>query len=134
MRVAVIIVVSLLLSALFLGCFGKDRTALAMLRIGDHMLQPAAMDESPQGKPTESLRSGARPYLSPLTKKRVAAMQGWRCKVCKKLLDETFEIDHITPLHRARTDEETKKLNQIDNLQALCRRDHMAKSAMQARA
>ena len=41
-----------------------------------------------------------RPYISPLVKKRVAAKQKWRCAVCKQLLDESFEIDHITPLYK----------------------------------
>ena len=65
-----------------------------------------------------------RPYISPLVKKRVAAKQRWRCAVCKQLLDETFEIDHKTPLFRGGhpTDER--------NLQALCKRDHMFKSAV----
>ena len=65
-----------------------------------------------------------RPYISPLVKKRVAARQAWRCAVCKQLLDETFEIDHIKPLYKGGhpTDE--------SNLQALCKRDHMFKSAV----
>ena len=68
--------------------------------------------------------TGKRPYISPLVKKRVAAKQSWRCAVCKQLLDETFEIDHKTPIFRGGhpTDER--------NLQALCKRDHMFKSAV----
>ena len=68
-----------------------------------------------------------RPYISPLVKKRVASKQKWRCAVCKQLLDESFEIDHITPLYKGGhpTDE--------SNLQALCGRDHMFKSAVSDR-
>ena len=68
-----------------------------------------------------------RSYITPLVKKRVAAKQGWRCAVCKGLLDETFDIDHITPLYKGGhpTDE--------SNLQALCKRDHMFKSAVSDR-
>ena len=68
-----------------------------------------------------------RPYISPLVKKRIAAKQKWRCAVCKQLLDESFEIDHITPLYKGGhpTDE--------SNLQALCKRDHMFKSAVSDR-
>ena len=49
---------------------------------------------------SKRLSAGKRPYISPLVKKRVAAKQKWRCGVCKQLLDETFEIDHRTPLFR----------------------------------
>ena len=65
-----------------------------------------------------------RPYISPLVKKRVAAKQKWRCGVCKQLLDETFEIDHRTPLFRG------GHPTQESNLQALCKRCHMFKSAV----
>ena len=41
-----------------------------------------------------------RPFISPLVKKRVAAKQKWRCGACRQLLDETFEIDHRTPLYK----------------------------------
>ena len=130
------IVFALLFAALLLGCFGKDSTALALLRMGDHILEPAATNDAPQGRKEipRKAKGGARPYLSPFVKKQVAARQKWRCAVCKNILDESYEIDHIRPLHLARNDEETKKLNEPDNLQALCRRDHMAKTAMQAQA
>ena len=65
-----------------------------------------------------------RPYLSPFVKKQVAAKQKWRCAVCRELLDETYEIDHIRPLHYAKNATEKRELNAIDNLQA--------KSAMEA--
>ena len=65
-----------------------------------------------------------RPYISPLVKKRVAAKQSWRCAACKQRLDETFEIDHKTHLFWGGnpTDE--------SNVQALCKWDHMFKSAV----
>ena len=74
------------------------------------------------------LSPGKRPYISPLVKKRVAAKQKWRCAICKQLLDETFELDHIRPLFKGGhpTDE--------SNLQALCKRDHLFKSAVSDRA
>ena len=52
-----------------------------------------------------------------------AAKQGWRCAVCRELLDETYEIDHIKALWRGGS-------NDISNLQALCKRDHVWKSAV----
>ena len=74
------------------------------------------------------LSPGQRPFISPLVKKRVAAKQKWRCAICKQLLDETFELDHIRPLFKGGhpTDE--------SNLQALCKRDHLFKSAVSDRA
>ena len=72
--------------------------------------------------------TGKREYISPIVKKRVAAKQKWRCLVCKQLLDETFEIDHRTPLFRG------GHPTQESNLQALCRSCHMFKSAVSDRA
>ena len=69
-----------------------------------------------------------RPYISPIIKKRVAAKQKWRCAICKHLLDETFELDHRTPLFRG------GHPTQESNLQALCKRCHMFKSAVSDRA
>ena len=69
-----------------------------------------------------------RPYISPLVKKRVAAKQKWRCGACRQLLDETFEIDHRTPLFRG------GHPTHESNLQALCKRCHVFKSAVSDRA
>ena len=87
--------------------------------------------ESSKRSSAESLpRGGAgkRPFISNLVKKRIAARQKWRCAICKQLLDETFELDHIRPLFKGGhpTDE--------SNLQALCKRDHLFKSAVSDRA
>ena len=46
------------------------------------------------------------------TKKMVAAKQKWKCGNCGRLLDETYEIDHIVPLFMGGT-------NSMDNLMAL---------------
>ena len=64
-----------------------------------------------------------RQYVSPLVKKKVAADQKWRCAMCKKLLDETYEIDHIIPIFKGGNNDPKH------NLQALCRSCHMEKSA-----
>ena len=71
---------------------------------------------------------GKRPYISPLVKKRVAAKQRWRCGACKQLLNETFELDHIKPLFKG------GHPTQESNLQALCKRCHVFKSAVSDRA
>jgi len=46
------------------------------------------------------------------TKKLIAAKQGWKCGNCGKLLDETYEVDHIKPLYKGGS-------NDITNLMAL---------------
>lgn len=50
-------------------------------------------------------------------KKIVAARQAWKCKLCEHLLDETFEVDHVIPLHVGGDDD-------INNCRALCPNCH----------
>jgi 5-methylcytosine-specific restriction endonuclease McrA len=128
----------------FLLCTGGDlgyRTAYTVLQTGQHVFEPERPEREATPPPrlynkTTTAASATiakgRPYLSPFVKKQVAAKQKWRCAVCRELLDETYEIDHIRPLHYAKNETEKRELNAIDNLQALCRRDHLAKSAMEA--
>ena len=68
-----------------------------------------------------------RPYLSPVVKKRVAYLQSWRCKRCGNMLDETFEIDHRTPLWQCARDG-AQGCNEISNLDALCKSCHAYKT------
>ena len=70
-------------------------------------------------------RRKSRPYLSPMVKKAVAALQKWRCAVCGEILDAAYEIDHIVPLSHGGSNEKS-------NLQALCPRDHRFKTAMES--
>lgn len=51
-------------------------------------------------------------HVSETTKKLVAAKQKWTCGLCKRMLDETYEVDHIVPLYKGGT-------NDISNLMAL---------------
>ena len=117
------------------------KSAYRMLEHSQHFFEPevdspvalpmrvtpvkASIGNRESNKPSPAVK---RPYISPLVKKRVAAKQKWRCAICKKLLDETFELDHIKPLFKGGhpTDE--------SNLQALCKRDHLFKSAVSDRA
>ena len=62
-------------------------------------------------------------YVSVKNKKIVASNQKWNCNICKNMLDETYEIDHITPLYKGGT-------NNIINLQALCPNCHRKKTIM----
>jgi len=59
--------------------------------------------------------------VSNLTKKKVAACQEWKCKLCNCLLDECFEIDHIICIKDGGSNEEC-------NLQALCPNCHRKKT------
>lgn len=61
--------------------------------------------------------------LTPLKKKMVASNQKWVCSHCKKLLDYTYEIDHIIPTSQGGS-------SNIDNLQALCRNCHGKKTLL----
>ena len=54
-------------------------------------------------------------------KKYVASSQKWKCNMCGKLLDHSYEVDHIVPLYKGGT-------NDISNLQALCRNCHGKKT------
>ena len=67
-----------------------------------------------------------RPYISPYTKKLVAASQHWKCRICSRELDASYEIDHIVPHHRGGS-------NEMSNLEAICRSPcHISKSAREA--
>ena len=62
-------------------------------------------------------------YVSVKNKKTVASNQKWNCNICKNMLDETYEIDHIRPLYKGGT-------NNIINLQALWPNCHRKKTIM----
>ena len=62
-----------------------------------------------------------RRKLSETSKKVVASNQMWSCKICNKMLDASYEVDHIKPLYKGGT-------NEINNLQALCRNCHGKKT------
>ena len=103
------------------------KTAYRLFEHSQHLFEPEV--DSRVATPVKaSIGNRKRPFISPLVKKRVAAKQKWRCAMCKQLLDETFELDHIRPLFKGGhpTDE--------SNLQALCKRDHLFKSAVSDRA
>ena len=88
------------------------------------VLQPSQRLFEPNELQTATPARIPRPHITPLVKKRVAAKQGWRCASCRNLLDETYEIDHRQPLFRGGSNSEC-------NLQALCKRCHAMKSALE---
>ena len=59
--------------------------------------------------------------VSALQKKKVAARQEWKCGMCKSLLDETYEVDHIVALFNGGSNDES-------NLVGLCPHCHRKKS------
>jgi hypothetical protein len=76
------------------------------------------------------MRDGSAAYVSGtkekrnvtgLTKKKVAASQGWKCGACGNTLDETYEVDHRLALYKGGT-------NEITNLVALCPHCHRKKT------
>ena len=114
-------IVAFAVACLFVSmCFGDGALTLQAARVLDGAFRESVPSLA---APT----AAKRPFLSPFTKKAVAAKQKWRCASCGKMLDETFEIDHIVPLFRGGD-------NATSNLQALHRACHMSKSAMDAQA
>lgn len=57
-------------------------------------------------KPPKEQEDGKR-LVSESTKKFVASKQGWKCGLCQKTLDETYEVDHITPLYKGGSNDPT---------------------------
>ena len=112
----------ILMVALFV-CHWSPHTAYRVLQHSENLFEP---DEQASVLPKATVASQIprRPYITPLVKKRVAARQKWRCASCKSLLDETYELDHVRPLFKGGTNAE-------NNLQALCKRCHMLKSAVE---
>lgn len=45
--------------------------------------------------------------VSESMKKMVAAQQQWKCAICGRLLDETYEVDHIIPLYKGGTNDQS---------------------------
>ena len=64
---------------------------------------------------------GGRRRLTVHEKRIVGARQQWRCAQCDAMLESTYEVDHVVPLHRGGDDH-------TDNCHALCRPCHGAKT------
>ena len=69
-----------------------------------------------------------RKHLTQMTKRLVAADQGWKCNLCKELLPACFEVDHIVPLWAYREQRIQGDPNREENLQALCPNCHSLKT------
>ena len=126
----------LLLGALFalLICFGARRTKLTAIRALDSAFALVTTDDEARRRALGNLdapplptnpRQRVKRYVSPFTAKRVAARQHFKCNLCRRELDETWETDHRVPLWMGGS-------NEASNLQALCRSCHISKSAEEA--
>ena len=73
----------------------------------------------------ESKPRKKRKRFSSAVRNKIAAQQKWKCNHCLELLTDTFEVDHIIPLHKDGT-------NELSNLQALCRNCHGRKTIDEA--
>ena len=124
---AVALVIATMCVVIILACLISRydaRAALKVLQHGQHLFEPEIQARVPQSDEVTTRTTRCRPYISPLVKKRVAANQKWRCASCKRLLDETYELDHLEPLFEGGSNDET-------NLQALCKRCHAMKSSLE---
>lgn len=63
--------------------------------------------------------------VSPVKKKYVASVQGWKCAHCQTQLDAWFEVDHKIRLDQGGS-------NHISNLVALCRNCHGKKTGFES--
>lgn len=72
----------------------------------------------------ESGKKATKRCVSETKKKYVASRQGWKCNGCGKMLNATFEVDHIKRLEYGGD-------NHVDNLRALCRECHGNKTMME---
>jgi hypothetical protein len=62
--------------------------------------------------------------INGLRKKMVAAAQKWQCATCEKLLEATFEVDHVIRVCDGGSDG-------FENLQALCKECHGRKTLIE---
>jgi len=67
------------------------------------------------------VRTKHKRNVSALLKKKIAANQQWRCAGCSRMLDETYEVDHVVALDYGGT-------NDPSNLRALCPHCHRKKT------
>ena len=100
--------------------------------------------EAVAAPPARSVRATPRPTLavktsqyrkkvSPLMARMAAVKYDFKCGICGKTLDATWETDHIIPLSRAKSAADFEKLNSLDNLQPVHRIPcHQLKSSREA--
>ena len=85
---------------------------------------PTAFSGGGAGMPRRQSLEKVKRSVSETKKKYVAARQQWHCGHCKKLLNHTFEVDHMLSLNNGGS-------NHVDNLVALCPACHREKTSME---
>ena len=117
---ALVTMTSVLLMVLILSTFDQ-RAAYRLLQLGQTELFEG--EDQQQGRKTSPVKRG---YISPYMRNQVAQSQHWRCNICGKELDASFDLDHILPLSQGGS-------NDRSNLQAICHSPcHIEKSAREA--
>jgi hypothetical protein len=91
----------------------KDTLDFAKQLLSQNSIAAAAVSASAGSKEKRN--------VSNLLKKKIAASQEWKCGTCKKILDETYEVDHRVALFQGGT-------NEPENLVALCPHCHRLKT------
>jgi hypothetical protein len=94
-----------------LGHVGGDKLKIIGSLIGDTSRLPQQLPHQPN----------QQRQVSQLLKKKRAADQKWTCGHCKNILDASYEVDHIIPLYKGGSNDES-------NLIALCRNCHGKKT------
>lgn len=83
--------------------------------LDDSFDEPIKAKKRTRNKKTTANGTRYKRSVSAKTKRMVAAKQGWKCgyyAYCKRMLDETFEVDHVIPLYKGGS-------NDMSNLMAL---------------
>ena len=88
------------------------------------ILNVSIPDSEPQEQRSSKTKHQKR-RVTGLQKKYVASKQKWKCNSCQKLLDYSYEVDHIVPLYQGGN-------NTTSNLQALCPNCHGKKTIKDA--
>ena len=86
-------------AVVLLCCFGMDGAAFRIMSSSQDWFQPDEVELRTVGRRDASATKRHVRNVTPLTKKRVAAAGGWKCKCgCGRPLTYDFHIDHIRPL------------------------------------
>ena len=80
--------------------------------INNQTIDTETISQDIENNDTNSQTPKYKRKVSESTKKIVAARQQWSCAICSRLLDETYEVDHIIPLYKGGS-------NDVTNLMAL---------------
>jgi len=108
----------------FTSKYGTMEHSYPTLDLSTQGLGMDGRQEYAQSRVMSSGGKGTKRSVSETKKKWVAAKQNWHCKHCGKQLPPWFEVDHIIRLDQGGS-------NHVDNLVALCRDCHGAKTSFE---